>query len=432
MPIIYKPETVIEVLPFSRQKEGGEVIIGRADTGSFVAVPPEAVEVLDHLAEGKSIAEAADLHRQKYGNIPDLADFLQALEGSGIIKAPGGEEQAGKPRKFEKERRYYFSSIPQSIAQRIFSLPVVLLCCLLIAGAVLVLLHFPFLIARPREFYVPDHRTLTFVMLVIVGYASVVVHELAHIVATRAEGVNSRLGFSHRLWDLVVEADLTGLWSVPKRRRFLPFLAGSLHDALMGSLITYTLFAHHQGWLAIPAFVIRILRLSLLVFITRILWQGFIFVRTDYYYVLATLLNCRNLLGDTEDFLRNGLARIVPCIGRVDQSGIPSSERRVIPFFALLWIAGRVMALSWFFRITLPVLSRYTANLLNVLRAGYAAGPSDYIDSVLLYLFLVVPITAGTTLWIISIVRRTRSAVKSAPTAHGHLNLRGTYGDINI
>jgi hypothetical protein len=417
MPAIYNPEAVVQVWPFSRQKEGNEIIIGRVDIGSFVALSPEAVEVLDYLAEGKSISEAVDWHRQKYGSTPDLVDFLQALEENGIIKTRDLEGKPVAAPKPQTGKRYYFSSIPQSVAQCIFSFPVILTCCLLIAGAMGTLVRIPTLIAHPWELYVPDHRTLTFAILVVVGYASVIVHEFSHIIATRAQGINSRLGFGHRLWNLVAEADLTGLWSVPKRRRLLPLLAGSLYDALMGALLTYILFANHEGWLAISAFAVRILRLSLLVFITRIFWQGFIFVRTDYYYLLATLLNCRNLLGDTEDFLRNGLAKVVPWISRVDQSAIPHSERRVIPFFALLWIAGRTLALGWFFRFTVPVLSRYTVNLVHVVNAGYAASPSNYIDSVLLYLLLILPITAGTTLWSISIVRRVKGVLSSSAAA---------------
>jgi hypothetical protein len=41
----------------------------------------------------------------------------------------------------------------------------------------------------------------------------------------------------------------------------------------------------------------------------RILWQFFLFVRTDLYFVAVTYLNCKNLLIDTRAFLRNQLAR---------------------------------------------------------------------------------------------------------------------------
>ena len=83
---MYTRDTVITVEPFTRQMEGEEVIIGRVETGVFLAVPCEAVEVLDDLAQGKTIGETSDIYLQKHGETPDLEEFLQILESKGIVK----------------------------------------------------------------------------------------------------------------------------------------------------------------------------------------------------------------------------------------------------------------------------------------------------------------------------------------------------------
>jgi hypothetical protein len=49
-------------------------------------------------------------------------------------------------------------------------------------------------------------------LVMVIGYATVFLHEMAHLVAARgAVGVSSRLGISHRLWYLVAETDMTGV-----------------------------------------------------------------------------------------------------------------------------------------------------------------------------------------------------------------------------
>jgi len=206
---------------------------------------------------------------------------------------------------------------------------------------------------------------------------------------------------------LVVEADLTGLWSVPKRKRYLPLFAGSLLDSVSASLCFLILYAHGHHWLAVASVPLRILKLALLTYLTRVMWQGFLFVRTDYYYVIATIFNCRNLLGDTEAFLRNQLARIFPWVRKVDQTGIPISERRVIPIYAIVWVGGRIVALSWLFSVTIPLARKYLGNLGHALMNGFSTNPGNFVDSLLLVAIFILPILFGSVLWMVGLVRGT-------------------------
>jgi|SRR5579875_371714 len=406
---VYTQDAVVRVRPFSRQPEGDDVIIGRVETGVFLAVPPGAVEILDYLAEGKSVGEAADLYRQKHGEVPDLSDFLQILAIKGIIEdaeAEGKQAPADRPNR-QKHRpiHYHFENFPQPLARRIFSRPVLFGCLILIAIALAAYIHDPAVMPKLSDLYVSDHRTLIWSVLVVISYGSVVLHELSHVIAARAIGVSSRLGFGNRLWDLVIEADLTALWSVPKRKRYMPLLAGSLLDAVSASLCFFILYANRQHWLIIGPVLLRIIKLALLTYLTRVMWQGFLFVRTDYYYVIATLFNCRNLLSDTEAFLRNQIARIFPWVRKVDQSAIPISERRVIPIYAVVWVGGRIVALTWLFSVTIPLSRKYIVNVGHALGNGFFANPGNFIDSLLLFAIFILPIAIGLVLWIAGLIR---------------------------
>lgn len=410
---MYNRDTVVVVQPFTRQVEGEDVIIGRIETGVFLAIPSEAVELLDELSQGKTVGEVSDIYLQKYGEAPDLDDFLQLLETKGIVKPKvEGENGAGTTTTASAPAtrvRYHFSNFPHRLAQLLFSRPVLLGLVALIVLAVALMIRYPSLTPGPRDFYFPDRRALTWTILMVAIYATIFLHELGHLIAARALGINSRIGISHRLWYLVIETDLTGLWAVPKRQRYLPLLAGVLIDAASGSLLLLLLFAYQQHWLALSDFAVRLVRAMTFAYVMRIAWQFFLFVRTDFYFVIASLLNCRNLLKDTEEFLRNQLARVVSFVHPVDQSAIPNSERRVIRFYSLLWLGGRVFAFTVLFAVTLPVGVLYIRNLSSTFRNGYSASPSDFIDAVALAAYFFIPLTLGFTLWLSGLMRRERT-----------------------
>ena len=410
---MYSPDTLVSVHPFTRQPEGEEVIIGRLETGVFLAVPPEAVEVLEYLAQGKSVGEASEIFRQAHGEVPDLDEFLDLLEAKGIVR-PLAAGNSGKSEGVNAvaqpaQLRYHFSNFPSALAQWIFSLPVLACCFGAMAFAVVLVVRVPGLLPGPRDLYFPDHRTLSWTILILSSYATLFLHELGHLVAARALGINSRMRISHRLWYLVAETDLTGLWSVEKAKRYLPLLAGALIDATSGAVLLLLLFAHNQKWLAISAIGVRVLRAMVFTYMMRLVWQCFLFVRTDFYYVIAGFFNCRNLLGDTENFLRSQAARVLPWFRPVNQSAIPAAEQRVIRVYSVIWVAGRIAALTLLVAISIPVFIRYVQNLAGVLGAGYSAHPGDFVDALLLAAYFLIPFIVGLALWIGSLLRRERN-----------------------
>lgn len=409
---MYTPDTVISVQPFTRQADGEEVIIGRVETGVFLAVPSDAVELLDDLAQGRTIGEVSDRYQQKYGETPDMEDFLHLLESKGIVKSvaqdDGGVEAAAAAPPQGPRVRYHFSNFPHWLARLIFSRPALAVYFAVILLAVAAAMRNPSLLPSLHDLYFPDQRAITWTILILASYVTIFIHELGHLVAARALGINSRLGISHRLWYLVAETDLTGLWSVPKRQRYLPLLAGVLIDMVSACLLMLLLSAREQGWLVLPTLALRLVRAMMFTYMMRILWQFFLFVRTDFYYVVATTFNCRNLLKDTEGFLRNQLARVLPFVRPVDQSAVPESERRVIHFYSVLWVAGRILALTILLTVTLPVAVLYIRNLSLTFKRGYSSSPSDFADAFLLASYFLIPLSVGLVLWLRSLVRHAR------------------------
>jgi putative peptide zinc metalloprotease protein len=403
---MYSRDSIVAVHPFTRQREGEEIVIGNPDTGVFLAVPPEAVDVIDLLATGKSVGEVSDLHFQKTGETPDLEDLLNHLESRGLIAPQVTVKDKVQSGTTIPAIRFHFSRFPQSLARLLFSYPLLALSAALVGLALAAVFNDHALTPVPADLVFPDHIALSWAVFTVIGYGAIFLHELAHLIGARSLAINSRMRISHRLWYIVAETDLTGLWSVPRRQRYLPLLAGMIVDATGAACIVLCLFGIHSHLFSFSPFTLRLLRALAFANIMRIFWEFFLFVRTDLYYVAATLLNCKNLLVDTNTFLRNQLARLTSLVQPVDQLGIPATERRAIRLYAPFLVAGRTWAVFTLVWVTFPVLAGYWNSLMPVVRAGYSAGHSEFVDALVVATLLFVPTIAGFVFWAGTLVRR--------------------------
>lgn len=403
---MYSRESIVGIRPFTRQQDGEEVVIGSLDLGVFLALPPEAVDLLDQFAAGKTVGEVADFHREATGETPDLDDFLTVLETKGLIE-PRVEEPTGgvKIQKPIRQPRYHFSGFPQPLARRLFGYPMLAFEAVVIAVAIALILRHRSLMPVPMDLVFSNHRAAGLTILAAIAYGGIFMHEMAHLIAARAIGVNAHIGISHRLWYLVVETDLTGLWSVPRQQRYLPMLAGMLFDIVFTALLVLLVFAGQRRLILLTPWEENLLRATAFTNLMRVLWEFFLFTRTDVYYVAATFLNCKNMLTDTRVFLRNRMARFRPGATLVDQSGIPSAERRAVRTYAVFYLAGIAWAFGSLFWVTIPFCASYGASLLRAFRTGYAVNPADFLDAVLASCYFLIPTLAGFVLWARTLIR---------------------------
>ena len=257
--------------------------------------------------------------------------------------------------------------------------------------------------------YFPKHRTFLAALTTAFAILTLFLHEMAHLVAGRAVGVESRMGIGNRLWVLVAETDLSGLWSVPRRKRYLPFLAGAIFDTVVTSLLILVVGLHDFHWIVLSIGILKLTRAVIFTLLLRLLWQCFLFVRTDFYYVIATLFSCKNLMADAEDFLRNQTARLLHNVRVVDQSHIPEYEMRIIRSYSVVWIIGRLLAFSSLIFITIPLAIKYSRGLVATLAKGYMNSPYAYLDALWLTIFSLGTLIAGSYLWILGIFKRWRN-----------------------
>jgi putative peptide zinc metalloprotease protein len=412
----YTADTVVSVDRFTRQVEGEETTIGHSsNTETFLALPSEAVELLDHLSTGKTIGEVQNLYQIKYGEIPDIADLLSVLESKGFIYSSVTEKDQTNTsvRKIiykknigNKSSRFHFENIPQSLAQKIFSKWNLIFAGICIGLALLAAISDPSIIPGWNAYFFQSNLAFMRLCLMLIGFLTLFLHEMAHLTAARALGVSSRLGISNRMWILVAETDMTGIWSVPRKQRYLPFLAGPLLDAFCASLLTLTFFFHSKKLIELPIIFEQIGKAMLLSYLLGLLWQCYLFVRTDFYFVIANFFRCKNLMKDTEIFLYNQFIRFICSRRQISQSHIPHSERRVIKFYAVFWILGRAIAFYSLIFISFPLIWNYSFKFFTIFKAGYLANPSAFMDTLFVIGIIFGPQAYGLWLWIRSFYKK--------------------------
>ena len=84
----YPPDSLVTLRPFTHRRDGDTMHIGNLDREVVLEIPPDALDILNWLNEGRTVGEAAERYREKHGETPDIDDFLRALEDEGFIENP--------------------------------------------------------------------------------------------------------------------------------------------------------------------------------------------------------------------------------------------------------------------------------------------------------------------------------------------------------
>jgi len=388
----------VAVRPIARRIDGDSVTIGDLERQVFLTVPADALLVLSALEDGKTVGEAAALYEREHGMTPDLDGFLEALAAEGFVSSWEGGAQASAAHAPPPGR------ISPRLARRLTGPPALVACALLVVAAIVAAVADPGALPGMSALVFRHDVALLLVAMFVAMSLGVAIHELGHLLVARASGVPVRLGFGHRLWILVAETDLTGMWMAPKRRRYLAFFAGPIIDLTSAAALVFVLSAQHRGWIDLSPTLTQLVGAVFLSYLLRLMWQCFVFVRTDFYYVIATALDCKSLLADTEDLLRHRWARMRrKAVAPLDQSQIPPRELRAVRAYAFVWLGGRALAFASLIFISVPILVGY---LGEVGRAVEGHGSSySAVDLVALAAVSLAVQGTGFVMWIRSLLR---------------------------
>jgi hypothetical protein len=376
--------------------EGDEAVIGRPETDSYAVFPKSGAALLIKLQEGMSLSGAAHWYETSEGDPIDMEDFVATLRELGFVRDENAED-------------HYLDGKPVSLVwlgNALFR-PVALACyTLLAAGCAWALATVPEVRPQPRNLFFSNSLLLVEVTLLAGGTIGIGIHEGFHVLAGRRLGLPSRLRVSTRLYFIVFETRLRGLLGVPKRQRYLPFLAGMLADVLLFSVFTLVaaITYHPDEMLPWPG------RLALaLAYLTmlRLAWQFYFFLRTDLYYVISTMLSCQDLHGAACARLHNLSRRVIfRYWPEVDESAWTERDRRMAVWYAPFLVVGVVILLGMAAVALIPAVLQAFSRVIDGLLAG-AAQP-HFWDSVAFLILGFAPITVALALQARGWARRRR------------------------
>jgi hypothetical protein len=359
--------------------DGPDVIVGRADIDSYAAFPLDGAELLDRLRSGMDIEAARQWYEQRFGEPVDLDDFLDTLRQLEFLRN-------------EDEPRFVVHQQPprwQRLGRAMFSLPALLVYAALIAYAIILSIRVPWLRPNYANFFFTPSILLMELGVFFGQIPGIWVHETLHALAGRRLGVPSKLRLGNRLYELVVETHLNGLWSVPRGRRYLPLLAGMLGDLVWYALLT--ILADVTDPLGLPyAFPGALLRALALGTLLRFAWQFSFYLRTDVYQVLVTVLRCVDLHTTTKEYLANRVNRLLGRSARYDEELWHPRDRQVARWYVSLFGVGYLLTLGTLVWIGIPTVARVLAGVIGRLAEGAGLSPR-FLDACLTVTVNLIP-----------------------------------------
>ena len=257
---------------------------------------------------------------------------------------------------------------------------------LVVAGSVCVVLD-PTLLPRGSDVVVLGSPLASVLIMTLAAILCTVLHEAGHVFAAAAVGVPTRLSISRRLYFLAAQADLTGLWALPRAQRLPPLLAGLSVDAAVTALL---IIVQHAG---VPDPVAQVLAAVVVLQIAAMVFQAAVFIRTDLYAVLATVSGSRNLWALKSAVFHRLLRRETT----TDRNVLAAASRRQQIFaccYLALYLPGLLAAGWYLIAVTIPGL----AHLIRLIAAGlipFNPDSGDTWQSLAALVFVVAP-TAGT------------------------------------
>lgn len=339
------PDSRIQLHDLACRPDGQEWIVGRTATGEFVSLPAEAMTFLGVLRAGETIAAAKRQTDRVHDADVDALDFVGDLIGLGFVAAVDGERVAG-----ELPRPPSLPWLRCGHVSWLLRAPVLMAVAAFIAAGITLAAvtgSFP----GYSAFFALPWPGLTCVLAAVICMAILALHEFCHLAAARAAGVDGWFGWGTRLFFLVAQTSVPGLWLASRGVRLRVFLAGMTSD-----LVIFSACSIGMASTTVAGTAHRILALASLIALLGVVEQFLFYMRTDVYLVVQELAGCKNLFGDATEYLSYLAGRLARHSAPPRPSpliGLPPAERRPVRLYAAVVLAGCAA--------TVPVIAFYGA-----------------------------------------------------------------------
>ncbi len=344
-------EATVRLHSLTMVPEDDAVMVGRPDIGSYALFPKEGAQALRMLDAGSPVSVVTEWYEQACGEILDVDDFLAALEDLQFLQAEG-EDKAVIPK-----LRW------QRLGRWTFSWPAWVCYTALIVAAAVAMIENPSLRPTYQHIFFTQYLSLIPIVIAVAQLPCVLIHEAFHALAGRRLGLPSVLRISRRLFYVVAETRLDSLLSVPRRKRYLPFLAGMLADLLQISTLTLlSVVLNRHG---IPQWCPKLCLAIAFSCVLRVIWQFMFYLETDLYYVVSTALRCADLQNATRFYIKNRIRLLLRRSPREPDRDWSDRDHTVARWYALFMLAGYGFSLFSLVWAAIPTVIRFTVLIIE-------------------------------------------------------------------
>ena len=338
--------------------EDDGVMVGRPGIGSYALFPEEGAEALRLLDGGMPMSGVAAWYEQTCGTSLDVDDFLAALDDLKFLRGDGEDEPAEAPVRWQRLGRWTFSR------------PALACYAALTVAAVVAMVRAPYLRPTYHHIFFTQYLSLIPVTLTAALVPTILLHESFHALAGRRLGLPSTLTISRRFYYLVAETRLDSLFSVRKRKRYLPFLAGVIADVvLMSALTLIAALLRNRG---LPAWCAGACLAIAFTCVLRVIWQFMFYLETDLYFVISHALRCPDLQSATRFYIKTRVRRVLHRAPPQGDAGWADRDRAIARWYAPLLIIGYGFSLGSLLWAGIPSTVRFVSLIVDRFSGSHA------------------------------------------------------------
>ncbi|QPC48223.1 hypothetical protein [Mangrovibacillus cuniculi] len=393
-------DSIIEFFPLYIEKYNGlddEYIIGRKDIGEYINVPVVAVEAINLLKEGMSVATTENTLYTKYHGEIGVHDFVETCIELKFIEKVDGIDVAHKDAGNKVKNQFNF--ISEEVSRTLFNPICWVIYSALFLYSISILYLYPKTIPSVKDFLFHDSLTIVVLGGLLSMWALIFVHELGHLIAARANGIESKVKFGRSGMYLVIETVIPNIWALSKNKRNEIFLAGLAFNSVMLSLSLTVIMLHDLNIFIMTESLYRFIKFVIIINVWSFITQPLIFTKSDLYYVVNNQWNCTNLHGNTALSVKQKLGFKLNTEENQNLDSLSSFEKLGVKKYTPIYIIGLLFSTGiaivylgftyWYFNRSLDVFLefKYTSLLFwdHLFGVGYLVTPIIWLFIYLIY-----------------------------------------------
>ncbi len=352
----------IFLVPVDIRKDKKHYIVEDRTSGEFYEMPEICIDAIKLINEGMQLGNIEQQLKRKYPNENvDLVEFAEQLFEMQLIAEIDGVKI---DQMVQSNDRFGFLWISPKMGKFFFNKISYLIYATLFIINLYLFIANPSLFPHYKDLFIFDYMVLNIPAWLLLTFCLVLIHELGHVLAIRAQNLPTKLEVGHRLFLVVLETDMSSVWKLPSKDRNVLYLAGLCFDTVILSIALISL-TNSSGVL------FSILSVVVLDTFIRMVYQCCIYMKTDLYYVVENVSGCYNLMENAQHVFRKWFPFLTANPSENDV--VFEEERQTVFLYSIFYVVGVVLTICLYTIYYIPQLLFALKKVLP----GFLGGPTS-------------------------------------------------------